>query len=779
MTKRWPILAIFMLSGAAGLVYEVVWARQLVLVFGNTTQAVSAILTGFFGGMAIGSGFGGRIADRVRRPLRLYGILELLLVLVVLATPITFRLLHEVYRGAFGWLEGQPGLLTLIRFALSLAALGPPTVMMGATLPILTRYLTSGSEGLSLQFGRLYAANTIGAILGSIAAGFVLIELLGLRGTLIVGAACSAVAGVVALIVDRARPPLATDSSNSVDGLTATKSSAGSPPKRFRVALAVSFISGLTALGYQILWIRVIASGTGNSTYVFTTILAVFLIGIALGTVVFNRLRKGIDDMVGFVAQGQCSIVLLVIAPTVVAIHRHPSGFLDFPTEFGAVFPRFLLLVTMVVLPATVYMGLTFPAIMGLATNVEGRVGRTTGLVLSANTLGAIVGTLAVPFILIPTVGTSVSIALLSLANLCVALALGLKGGITGVRPRRLVFIMGGTLATAVVASMVAGTVFVDPNEVYIKAHGGRVFASREDEIASVQAGVRQGEKHLWVTGTSMTALTVDAKLMPILPLMLRPKSQTALAVAFGMGSTFRSALVAGLRTEVVELVPSVPMMFRWYYPDAAEILANPNGRVIVSDGRNHIELTSSTYDIIVTDPPPPIESSGVSVITSREYYAAGLSRLTPAGVMMQWVPYGQTVDEFRAHVRTFRSVFPHVIIALGPAGAGFYMLGSAAPIAFDAGATGEVLSRLRVTDDISSASDSPEHTADAWARLIPQLVWIDGDKVEAFGGRGTLITDDRPLPEYFLIRHLVGKQSPPLTPELLRGLAAGATVSR
>jgi hypothetical protein len=338
---------------------------------------------------------------------------------------------------------------------------------------------------------------------------------------------------------------------------------------------------------------------------------------------------------------------------------------------------------------------------------------------------------------------------------------------------------MGATLAVAIVSGMVAGNVFVDPNEVYIKAQGGRVFASREDEIASVQAGMWGGKEHLWVTGTSMTALTVDAKLMPILPLMLRPKSRTALAVAFGMGSTFRSALVAGLRTEAVELVPSVPMMFHWYYPDAAEILGDPNGRVIVSDGRNHMELTSRTYDIIVTDPPPPIESSGVSVISSREYYSAGRARLTRGGVMMQWVPYGQTVDEFRAHVRTFRSVFPHVIIALGPVGAGFYMLGSAEPIAFDAGATREVLSRLRITDDISSAADSPEHTAEDWARLIPRLVWIDGDRVEAFAGHGPLISDDRPLPEYFLIRHLVGKQSPALTPDLLRGLSAGPLEDR
>ena len=133
--SRRVVLLIFVLSGAAGLIYEVVWARELVLVFGNTTQAVSAILTGFFGGMAIGAALGGRLADRVERPLRMYGILELVLVVVVILTPITFRLLHEVYRGAFTSLEANPGLLALVRFVLALAALGPATVLMGATLP--------------------------------------------------------------------------------------------------------------------------------------------------------------------------------------------------------------------------------------------------------------------------------------------------------------------------------------------------------------------------------------------------------------------------------------------------------------------------------------------------------------------------------------------------------------------------------------------------------------------------------------------------------------------
>ena len=197
------ILGVFVLSGAAGLIYEVVWARQLVLVFGNTTQAVSAILTGFFGGMAIGSALGGRFADRVRRPLRMYGLLELVLVVVVIVTPITFRLLHEVYRGAFSTLEANPGLLALVRFGLALLALGPATILMGATLPTLTRYLTRQADHLSAAFGALYAANTIGAILGTILAGFVLIELLGLTGSLLVGASCSAVAGLIAVLLDR------------------------------------------------------------------------------------------------------------------------------------------------------------------------------------------------------------------------------------------------------------------------------------------------------------------------------------------------------------------------------------------------------------------------------------------------------------------------------------------------------------------------------------------------------------------------------------------------
>jgi spermidine synthase len=240
--------------------------------------------------------------------------------------------------------------------------------------------------------------------------------------------------------------------------------------------------------------------------------------------------------------------------------------------------------------------------------------------------------------------------------------------------------------------------------------------------------------------------------------------------VAFGMGSTFRGALIAGLETDAIELVPSVPGMFNWFYEDAHVVLADPDGRVIVTDGRNHIELTERTYDIIVTDPPPPIESSGASVISSLEYYEAGRRRLTPGGVMMQWTPYGGSVAEFQAHVRTFDRVFEHVTLAFGPGGYGLFFLGSDQPMAFEEAIIRDVLARPGILDDISSAYDSPETTVDGWVRRIDSLIWISDDEVAAFAGDGPLITDDRPLPEYFLLRRAVGTSSPRMTPgELIR----------
>jgi spermidine synthase len=760
-TQRNVAQAIFVLSGAAGLIYEVVWARQLVLVFGNTTQAVATILTGFFVGMAIGSVLGGRLADRSAAPLRLYGMIELTLVAIVLATPVSFRLLHEVYRSSYGLLEKSPGAVTLIRFGLAIIALAPATILMGMTMPILSRFLARRRDELGGAFGNLYVANTLGAILGTVLAGLFLIEIVGLTGTLLVGAFCTALAGLLALAVNRRLSSFTDDHASPAS--TMAERSESDVPDRARpaqtywgLALGSAFVMGLTSLGYQVLWTRVLSSGTGNSTYVFTLILALFLFGLAFGANLIARRTAPPTHPVEMLGFTQLSVAILAFAGVVLMSGRVASL-------------PFLPTTLLVVLPATLVIGLALPLASCLVGTGDERVGRDVGLLLGANTAGVIIGTSVVPFLLVPLLGSQRSIVALSLANAGLGIFLLEASRHINLAPRWLLRAACAVLVIGATYALVARWPFVaDPSETMVVQHG-ELIASTEDEIASVQAGRLGTEKHLWVGGTGMTVLTVDARLMAILPMMLRPEADSMLVICFGMGSSFRSGLIGGLHVDGVELVPSVPKMFGYFHPDSDRMLSDPRGRLIISDGRNYVELAKRSYDLIVVDPPPPVESSGTAVLYSREFYAASASRLKDGGLMMEWMPYGQTVDEFRAHVRTFANVFPEVMIAFGPGHWGTFLFGSREPIRFDETSIRKVLARPGVLEDLAGADDSPVSTVDAWADLIPRLVWISGADVARFAGGGPLITDDRPLPEYYLLRRLIAPDSFRVTEKILR----------
>ena len=765
------LLLLFVLSGAAGLIYEVVWARQLVLVFGNTSQAVSTILTGFFGGLAIGGFIGGRVADRVSRPLRLYGALELVVVVVVLLTPVSFRLIGDLYKGVYPSLAEAPLALALVRFALAILALAPATLLMGATLPTLTRFLARGRVGMAGAFQRLYAANTIGAIVGTAVAGFVLIELLGLTGALLVGVACSGTAGIVALLLDRRS---ASSPSDAPPVVVSTAPAAVAAPSRRsgsrRLALSLAFISGLTSLGYQVTWNRLVGAGTGSSTYVFTIILALFLVGIALGALLLGFLRPRVRPTTLLIAVAQLLTAAFVIYGAAVLASPH-LPFNGVAPDFVKSLQDFAWSTAVIVLPPTIVMGLTFPATAALLGDESGTEGEATGSLLAVNTAGSLVATFVLPFFVIPLIGSPATLAGLAIVNAAVGASLF-------VGERRLAGIgrwagamIAAVLVVAVLLTYSNGTAFRQPTVQLIESQGGQVFDSTEDEIASVQAGHLGASPQLWVAGTSMTLITVDTKFMPVIPLALRPDATRGLAVAFGMGTAFRTSLIAGVKTDVAELVPSVPEMFPWFYPDADQVLSNPNGHVIIADGRNHVELTTETYDFIVVDPPPPIESSGVSVISSLEFYQAAKARLNPDGVMVQWVPYGQTIDEFLAHVRSYLQVFPNVRVIAGAGGFGYYMIGSDGSVDLTADGLEQALARPGVLDDVNSAPDSRHRSAAQWADTFAANTWASNDELRALVGPGPLITDDRPLPEYFILRRLENPDAPRLTLGGLRAL--------
>jgi spermidine synthase len=766
------LLLLFVLSGAAGLIYEVVWARQLVLVFGNTSQAVSTILTGFFGGLAIGGAVGGRIADRVARPLRLYGALELVVVAVVLVTPLTFPLIGEAYRGVYGSLAEAPLALALVRFLFAIIALAPATLLMGATLPTLTRFLAGGSVGMAGAFQRLYAANTVGAIFGTAIAGFVLIEVLGLTGALLVGAVCSATAGLIALGLDWRRGRSVAAEARLPVGADAAAAPVATPRPRSsrRLALTLAFVSGLTSLGYQVVWNRLVGAGTGSSTYVFTIILALFLVGIAVGAVLLGYLRPRVRPTTFLIAIAQLlTAAFVIIGATVLASPQTPLN--GVAADFIKTLREFAWSTAIIVLPPTIAMGLTFPATAALLGDEAGTEGSASGSLLAVNTLGSLVATFVLPFFIIPLVGSPATLAGLAIVNVVVGAALLLgERRISGATRW-----VGAGIAAILVATVLLtynrGTAFLQPTIELIQSKGGSVFEATEDEIAAVQAGHLGAYPQIWVGGTSMTLITVDTKFMPILPLALRPNASRGLAVAFGMGTAFRTSLIAGVNTDVAELVPSVPEMFHWFYPDADQVLANPEGRVIIADGRNHVELTAQIYDFVVVDPPPPIESSGVSVISSLEFYEAAKARLNPDGVMVQWVPYGQTLDEFLAHVRSYLQVFPNVRVIAGAGGFGFYLIGSDGSVDLTDEGLEAALARPGVLEDVNSAPDSGNRSAADWARTFAANTWAADDELRALVGDGPLITDDRPLPEYFIVRRLQNPDAPRLTMQGLRAL--------
>jgi spermidine synthase len=749
---RGAVLALFVASGAAGLIYQVVWSRELVLVFGNTTQAVATIVTAFMAGLGFGSLAGGRLADTSLRPLRLYGLVELAVAAMAALLPFAFTGLAELYRGVWPSLVERPGQLAGVRFGLAVAAVAPATFLMGMTLPLLTRYLVRTLDEAGARLGELYAANTIGAMVGTLLGGFVLIELVGLHLTSYLAVALNLAAGLGALLLSRRWE------SGPEAGATAARRERPARPQvpreflpRRRAVLAATFVSGFVSLALEVLWTRMLAEGTGSSIYIFTTILAIFLFGIALGSFLYRRLSRPEGERLGTL--GLCLAGVGVLAQATVVLGSGTVGQVPFVVR-----------TVVVLLPATILMGYAFPLAGRLATPSAEAAGGSVGLLYAANTAGSILGSFGAAFVLAGTLGTNGSILLLGGLNLLAGAVLfaadpvggGRRAGATGGSRGRARLVAAG-LAGLAVLGLVASSLDLPVTRTRTEnelRRTGLPVTHAEDELATVDTvgGPAKGRR-LLVGGVGMTSLTVDTKLMGYLSKALRPEAQDFLVIAFGMGGTYRSGLQLGLRTDAVELSPTVPSRMPVFFPDADRFLDHPQGRVIVSDGRNYVRLSRETYDMVAVDPAPPIESAGSVVLYTREFLTEGKARLRPGGVFMLWIPYALPLDDFKEHVRTFAGVFGHVRLVLSPGRHGVFMFGSDAPLEFTEPNIRRVLGNPAALRDLNDVPDHPPTDADGWVEVVRSSQWLADDRLRSFIGSGPQITDDRPRSEYFLWR--------------------------
>ena len=677
------VYALFFVSGATALIYEVVWARMLTQIFGNTTHAIATVLSAFMGGLALGSYVLGRLADTRRNAFLIYGLLEGGVGVYGLVIPTLFAFTQQAYSRLYGLAETSFTVFSLALFLLCFAVILIPTALMGATLPMLSRFSITQFASLGRRIGDLYAINTLGAVVGCALSGFYLIPELGLRGSVRLAAALNlsiAALVIVAVMWLRGRRTVAADAPE------APPASAATAPSYLDAALLAAFgLSGAAAMVYENAWTRALTLVIGMSTYSFTVMLTTFLVGLGVGSLLYARWWGTRDVGVAGFGLLQLLIALSALA-TIPLFERLPFLCLRLHKGFGDSFGQFLsiqvALSALVMIVPTLLLGTTFPVVARIYTQSLYRIGTSIGTAYASNTLGAIVGAFLGGFVLIPVLGVQNSIGLavtVSAAAGVVLVALDAR-----VRRVRRLATAGAMFVVAVFAVLSFGTwdKGVMTSGVTIYAHNyaslptdalRREWMERDDLLyyregltATISVHRSAGSNYLYEkTNGKVDASFGDAPtqlMVGYLPMLLNPGAKRVLVIGMGSGMTAKAVAAFPVeRLEVAEIEPAVIEGARFFAEKNGRIHDDPRVRFVHADGRNYLLAVRERYDVIISEPSNPW-IAGIGNLFTREYYQEALSKLAEGGVFGQWMQtYGMAPEDLRMVYRTFADVFPDV----------------------------------------------------------------------------------------------------------------------
>jgi spermidine synthase len=723
------LVLLFFGSGACGLVYQVLWLRQLSLVFGVTVYAASTVLAVFMAGLALGSLVAGRLVARVRRPLVAFGIIEILIGALALATPAGLRAAELVHDALYRALPDATLLLTVTRVAGSLPVLIWPTMLMGVTLPLLGSSSVVRGPGIGSRLGALYAANTAGAMAGVLLAGYVLIGTIGMRRTYLAAAALNALVGCVALWIGRRDEQAVRET---------TLADTASLPSDTRIRRAVAFVivaSGAAALALEIVWFRILLQFLTATTYAFTTMLATVLGGIALGGAIGARVLARPRDWHAVLVRVLFATAIAVVFSLVFLAWSYQGGW-----RTGAS----IQMSAAAMLPAATLMGVAFPLAIRLGafadagdaasgSTVAVRVGRLYAM----NVAGAIAGAITGGFLLLPWLGSRVS--LITLAAVYVASALVLLAA----HPRRSSLAAG---AVARLAVFVAGAALVpDPFLATIeRRHGAGLHEVWREEGAQTAVNILSSGRHryLFLDGLHQADDTPDIvrvhRVIGHLPMLLHPAPSRVLVVGLGGGATPGAiSLHRGSVVDIVELSPSVSRAAGELADLNNNLLVQPNVRIRMDDGRTFLRLTNERFDIITADLIQPT-LAGSGRLYSREYYALVRRALRPGGLALQWIG-SRPIEHYKVLIRTFVDVFPETTLWFG----GSLLVGSTTPLRVSQRSFEDRLRQPQLSAAMSEVGLDDINTLRHWYSAGPE-------QLKRFLGPGEMLTDDRPLLEYY-----------------------------
>ncbi len=677
-----PLAVCFFFSGLGSLVLEVVWTRQLRLVFGSTTLAASTILVAYMLGLGLGGLAGGRVAQRIKSGVRAYAWIEIAIAAFALAVPFLLAALPQV---AGAWL---PGLgfwpLFFARFLMALLVLLLPTILMGATLPILVAALARRDPRIGRLTAVLYGVNTLGAVAGVFATAFILFPLLGLWRSNVFGALLDASVGVLALAtLARREDPEAAPLPAEPAADPAPRRASDPAARRPRLLLAVYASVGFTALVFEVCWTRALALVLGSSIYAFSAMLGAFLAGIALGSLAVRRLVDRLANPGAALALGLCLLGVFSLGVTL-ALPALPEAFLELLRRTGPLGTRLVLLQVLlcvvVQLPATLVLGALFPLLARLVAESPAMAGPAVGRVYFANTLGSAAGAFAAGFVLVPTLGLRDTLALASGVNLAAAGVVLLTAVAATPRIRALaaaplaaalalLFVPIPFDSTALTSGAFRGPELVlDFGIVDLPLDGvpqNEVLYYRDGISSTVSVHREEGGIELRVNGKADASTRGDMSTQVLLgevPMLFGPPARRVSVIGYASGVTAGAVARHPVeRLDVIEIEPAILEAERFFRHVNGRPLDDPRVHVHLDDGRAHLGAHPGTYDVVISEPSNPW-MSGVSNLFTREFFATARAALRPDGRLLQWVQlYAMPPEDLYSILAAVRSEFPYV----------------------------------------------------------------------------------------------------------------------
>lgn len=747
------IYFLFFFSGISGLIYQIVWTRMLTLVFGHTIYSVSVVLSAFMAGLGLGSYLWGTTIDKAGKPLLIYGKIEFLIGATAALLSILFSNFAPIYGWLYQWLPDSLFITGLLKTTLAFSLVLIPTILMGATLPIMAKYFVTEESNTGKQVGYLYAINTFGAAAGCLLAGYFLIEHLGVLQTAWLAATVNIVIGIICInTVKKSEPetpigwdiPKPAPLSLQVD-------------KENIIWIITSFLCGFTALAYEVVWTRILVFGIGSTVYSFSLMLANFLFGITVGGLLIVPFFKRKFDFRLLLTLFQFAIGIYLIfslykSSWILSSFIRPLRLESPLTEFWIDMRN----ASALMFVPTVLFGMSFPVLTHLVTRGSQNIGSSLGMVYGVNTLGGILGSLFAGYLMLPNFGSQNTLASLAMINLLTGIMLfATSSYFSGVIRKFAAVSLSGLLAAILLTmpdNLLKG-IFMrnslgekNPERLVYLDEGltTTVAVFNDDDDNS---GIKR--KSLILNGVNMSANHMDSQkymtLLSYIPLLLTENPKDVLVICFGTGLTSGAAGVyPGIDSvDAVDISPGVFRSAKLFSDTNYDAVNNPKVNKIVQDGRNHLLTTSKAYDVITAEPPPPTNAGAVNLYT-HEYYELAKRSLKPGGIVSQWIPlHSQTETHIHEHFRTFLDSFPYVM-GWYPVKNELILIGSNDPIDIDFRKIEKRMKDPKINQVMKTIGFENPYS-------LLGSIWFLKNELQQLGSKQNLISDNNPSLEFFL----------------------------